>query len=88
MIFKDQTAMLTIVLKEKVIVISRHTDGINRPSLQHQLQEYVMLHGVLTEIETLAFGKEEGQSNNERRSACATRQYSYIYKARATLPTR
>jgi len=81
MIFGDQTAMLSIVLKPSAIVVSRHTDGINRPSLMYQLQESVLLHGILTDLETLAFGKEAG---NE----FVKLEKSDVDKARSTLPTR
>ena len=38
MIFKDETAMVSITLKETAIIVSRHADGIHRPSLPYQLQ--------------------------------------------------
>ena len=82
MIFGDQTVMISIVLKPKKIVVSRHTDGIHLPSLMYQLQESVLLHAVLTELETLAVGKEEGGNRLVELEKAA------IDKARSTLPTR
>lgn len=82
MIFGDQTAMISITLKPNAIVVSRHTDGIHPPSLMYQLQESVLLHSVLTEIDTLAFGAEGGESR------LIELKKSAIGKARSTLPTR
>jgi hypothetical protein len=83
MIFGDQRAMISITLKPTAIVVSRHTDGIHLPSLMYQLQESVLLQAVLTELETLAFGKdgEEGNRAVELDKAA-------IEQARSTLPTR
>mmetsp|Transcript_1349 Transcript_1349/g.3340 ORF Transcript_1349/g.3340 Transcript_1349/m.3340 type:complete len:488 (+) Transcript_1349:59-1522(+) len=81
MIFGDRTVMISIVLKPGKIIVSRHTDGIHLPSLMYQLQESVLLHAILTEIETLAFGKEEGNRLVEVEKAA-------IDEARGTLPTR
>lgn len=82
MIFGDQRAMISIALKPRAIIVSRHTDGINLPSLMYQLQESVLLHRVLTELETLAFG-EESEGNRLVKFEKAA-----IEEARSTLPTR
>ena len=81
MIFGDQKAMISITLTPNVIVVSRHTDRIHPISLMYQLQESVLLHSILTEIETLAFGKE-GRENR-----LIELKTSAIDKARSTLPT-
>ncbi len=82
MIFGDQSAMISITLKPKAIVVSRHTDGIRPPSLVYQLQESVLLHGILTELETLAFGEDGGEIR------LIELEKADIDKARRTLPTR
>ncbi len=82
MIFRDQSAMISITLKPSAIIVNRHTDGIRSPSLVYQLQESVLLHGVLTEIETLAFGEDGAESRLIELDRAA------IEKARSTLPTR
>lgn len=82
-IFQDQTAMISIVLKPRAIVVSRHTDGTRAPSLMYQLQESVLLHAVLTELETIAFG-EEGDDDIR----LVKFDKPAIDKARSTLPTR
>ena len=81
MIFGDQTAMISITLKPNAIVVSRHTDG--RPaSLVYQLQESVLLHGILTELEETAFGEEGGESR------LIELKKTDIDTARSTLPTK
>ena len=81
MIFGDQTAMISITLKPNAIVVNRHTDG--RPaSLVYQLQESVLLHGILTELEEIAFGEEGGESR------LIELEKTDIEKARSTLPTK
>jgi hypothetical protein len=82
MIFGDQRAMISITLKPRAIIVSRHTDGINLPSLMYQLQESVLLHGILTELEALAFG-EESEGNR-----LVKLEKAAIDEARSTLPTR
>ena len=92
MIFGDQTAMVSITLLDARIVVSRHTDGIRAPSLRYQLQESVMLHGVLTELETLAVGtatEEQGRSTpSKAEDRLIQLEQTAIDKARSTLPTR
>jgi len=88
MIFRDQTAMISITLLGTRIVVSRHTDGIRAPSLHYQLQESVMLHGVLTELETLAFGTTEEGRSNKAEDRLIQLEQTAIDKARNTLPTR
>jgi len=82
MIFGDQSAMISITLKPKAIVVSRHTNGIRPPSLVYQLQESVLLHGILTELETLTFGEDGGEIR------LIELEKADIDKARSTLPTR
>jgi hypothetical protein len=52
MYYKDGTGMFSIGLEDNKIRIDRHG---SRPSLQYMLQESVMLHGILDEINSIAF---------------------------------
>ena len=52
MYYKDATGMCSIDMTEYAIKIQRHG---SRPSLQYQLQESILLHGLLDELNTLAF---------------------------------
>jgi len=80
MIFRDHTAMISITLKPQTILVSRHTDGVQRPSLMYQLQESVLLHSILTEIEQLA--------SEPTADGLVALEKGSITKARDTLPTR
>lgn len=59
----DNTAMFSIDMNEKSITIDRY--GAT-PSLQYMLQESLILHEVLDELETLAFGGEEDIADENR----------------------
>jgi hypothetical protein len=82
MIFGEQRTIISITIKPRAIIVSRHTDEINLPSLMYQLQESVLLYRVLTELEALAFG-EESEGNRLVKFEKAP-----IEEARNTLPTR
>jgi len=82
MIFGDQSAMISIILKPRSIVVSRHTDAMRPPSLVYQLQESVLLHGILNELERLAFADDATGKRFVRLEKAS------IDKARSTLPTR
>ena len=85
----DQNAMLSIVLKPTKIVLSRHTDGRSKPSLVYQLQESVLLHGILTELEKHHNHRYQSVPSASSSSSFVTfRTMTDIEKARNTLPTR
>eukprot|EP00536_Pseudo-nitzschia_multiseries_P005365 jgi/Psemu1/12422/gm1.12422_g len=84
-IFADQTAMVSIVLKDDAIVVGRHTDGIRQPSLRYQLQESVLLHGILDELEALSAEEGEGRTADDR---LVRLEQEAIDRARDTLPTK
>jgi hypothetical protein len=86
MYYGDGTAMLSIDVKEYLIQIRRYGQ---RPSLQYMLQESVLLHGVLDELETLAFGiNEEDIAPENRLLQFADDQMDVLSTARETLPAR
>ena len=95
MLFKDHTAMISITLRDNdpsspaAIVVERHVDKA-APSLQYQLQESVLLHGVLDELEKLAIGEKVASSDNvkEEDRLIRLRDGGAIEKARDTLPAR
>lgn len=63
---KDETASFSITFLEKKIILERWgTAKQVPPSLQYQLQESILLHSILDELETLsAYGnKQDGRSN-------------------------
>ena len=89
MIFKDESAMFSIGLREDSIVIERHTDNGKRPSLIYQLQESVALHKVLDELHALAFGKgDDGQDIADEDRLLLLHGPSAIEEARQKLPAR
>ena len=61
MLFKDHSAMLSISIKGDSIVVSRHVDFTN--SLQYQLQEAVLLHKLLDDLQALATSAEVRQED-------------------------
>mmetsp|Transcript_40712 Transcript_40712/g.85535 ORF Transcript_40712/g.85535 Transcript_40712/m.85535 type:complete len:219 (+) Transcript_40712:69-725(+) len=81
MIFKDNSAMFSLKLKDDAIVIDRY----GKPSLAYVLQESLVLHSVLDEIQTLAF---EGEIEDENRLLQLEEPGDGIDQARATLPAR
>jgi hypothetical protein len=82
MYYKDNTAMFSVTLTEKLISIDRY--GL--PSLQYQLQESLILHLFLDELYTLAFENEEIEDEN--RLVVFADPENAIEEARATLPAR
>mmetsp|Transcript_8622 Transcript_8622/g.18218 ORF Transcript_8622/g.18218 Transcript_8622/m.18218 type:complete len:199 (+) Transcript_8622:110-706(+) len=81
MFFKDNSAMFSLILEDDAIVIDR----FGRPSLAYVLQESLVLHSVLDEINTLAF---EGDIEDENRLLRLEEPGDGIEKARDTLPAR
>ena len=80
--YKDGTGMCKILLEADSITVQRHGQ---RPSLEYQLQESLLLHGVLDELNTIAFGDEEDVKEEERLLNLSD---DAIDKARASLPAR
>eukprot|EP00529_Nitzschia_sp_RCC80_P028483 CAMPEP_0113473246 /NCGR_PEP_ID=MMETSP0014_2-20120614/17943_1 /TAXON_ID=2857 /ORGANISM="Nitzschia sp." /LENGTH=272 /DNA_ID=CAMNT_0000366003 /DNA_START=71 /DNA_END=889 /DNA_ORIENTATION=- /assembly_acc=CAM_ASM_000159 len=91
MYFGDGTAMLSIdVQADYGIKISRQG---SRPSLQYMLQESVLLHGILDELEVLAFGTgdddgKEIKAEDRLLQLDGENQADVFSKARETLPAR
>jgi len=82
--YKDGTGMLAIKFQEYGITATRYGE---RPSLQYALQESVLLHGVLDELETVAFGVAEDDIEEEKRLLQLS-DPDAIAKARESLPAR
>ena len=88
MVFKDESAMFSIGLREDSIFIERHTDNGKRPSLIYQLQESVALHKVLDELHALAFGKGDDGQDIDDEDRLLLLHESAIEEARKKLPAR
>lgn len=82
MYYKDGTGMFSVDLNESGIEIYRKGQ---RPSLGYLLQESVMLHGVLDELQQVAFGTED--IDPEKRLIQLT-DSAAINEARKALPAR
>jgi hypothetical protein len=80
--FKDGTAMLSLAFSEYEIKAVR--TGA-KPSLFYLLQESVLLHGVLDELNNLAF---EASDIEEEKRLLRLKESNGIEKARAKLPAR
>lgn len=98
MYFGDGTAILSINVQDGFgIQISRQGQ---RPSLQYMLQESVLLHGVLDELQILAFGTGDDDSDNtvddnvddiateNRLLQFSDEQKDVLSKAKQSLPAR
>lgn len=85
--YSDGSAMLSLELGPKQIQAVRYGE---RPSLQYQLQESVLLHGVLDELESVAFGSgaEDEEIADDQRLLQFEGGKAIIEKARAKLPAR
>lgn len=82
MYYKDATGMCSIDMTEYAITIRRHG---SRPSLQYQLQESVLLHGLLDELNTLAF---EVDDIEEEKRLLRLNDNDALEIARETLPAK
>lgn len=80
--FKDGSGMCTIVITEYAVKAERY--GSN-PSLQYMLQESILLHSVLDELEKTAFDVEDIE---EEKRLLQLIEKDGIEKARQTLPAR
>lgn len=79
--YKDGTGMCDICLDANNIKIERHGQ---RPSLEYLLQESVMLHGVLDELNTVAFEVDDVEESKR----LLVLNENAIEKARESLPAR
>ena len=79
--FKDGTGMCNIALGDTSIKIQRHGQ---RPSLQYLLQESLMLHGVLDELNEIAFEVEDVEDSQR----LLMLDKGALDDARAKLPAR
>ncbi len=84
MYYVDNTAMFSVVMSETSLSVDRY--GLE-PSLQYQLQESLVLHRLLDEIETLALGGEE-EVENENRLLVFAKPEAAVSEARKKLPAR
>lgn len=80
--FKDGSGMCTLVISEYSIKAERYGA---KPSLQYLLQESVLLHSVLDELEKTAFGGEEIE---EEKRLLRLREDDGIDQARTILPAK
>jgi hypothetical protein len=78
---KDNSAMFQITIDDDAIRVDRN----GKPSLQYLLQESVVLHGVLDELNTLCF---DGEIAVENRLLQLEEPGDAIEKARMILPAR
>lgn len=85
--FSDGTGMLSVKFDESFgLRIQRKG---KRPSLQYMLQESVLLHSVLDELEAIAFGEGDGDVKEEERLLQFSEEnQDVLAKARAKLPAR
>ena len=81
MYFKDNSAMFSVVLEDSQISVDRY----GQPSLQYLLQESVVLHSVLDELNSYAF---DGEIAEESRLIQLEEPRDAIEKARGVLPAR
>lgn len=81
MYYKDNSAMFQIVLKANAINVDRY----GQPSLAYVLQESLVLHSVLDEINKLCNDLDDIKTENR---LIQLENADAIEKARATLPAR
>ena len=80
--------MLEITLSDTSIIFQRY--GYPKPSLQYMLQESVLIHNVLDELEFVAYGiPEDIQTElNDNQRLLQLQDNTVLEKARAILPVR
>jgi hypothetical protein len=81
MYYKDGTGMFSLGIKENGVSINRY--GM-RPSLEYMLQESVMLHGLLDELQEVA----EVEEVEQEKRLIQFKESDAVSKARGTLPAR
>jgi hypothetical protein len=82
MYYKDGSGMFSVALNESSIKVQRYGE---RPSMEYMLQESVLLHGVLDELNQIAFDVD---GIEEEKRLLQFPQADVIDKARETLPAR
>mmetsp|Transcript_14681 Transcript_14681/g.22243 ORF Transcript_14681/g.22243 Transcript_14681/m.22243 type:complete len:208 (+) Transcript_14681:62-685(+) len=82
MYYVDNSAMFSVHLTDKLIFVDRY----GQPSLQYQLQESLILHRFLDELQTLAF--EGDDIEQENRLVVLSDVENGIEDARTKLPAR
>lgn len=82
MYYVDKTSMFSLHLTDELIFVDRY----GRPSLQYQLQESLILHRFLDELNTLAF--EGDEIEDENRLLVFSDPENAIEDARGKLPAR
>ena len=82
MYYVDNTAMFSVHITDKLIFVDRY----GSPSLQYQLQESLILHRLLDEINTLALEGEEVEAEN--RLLVLSDPENVLKDARSKLPAR
>ena len=80
--YKDGTGMFSVGVKETSIQVTRYGE---RPSLEYMLQESVFLHGILDEINQIAF---ETEDIDKEKRLIQFADDNIIDKAREALPAR
>jgi hypothetical protein len=80
--YKDGTGMVAVVLNDNNIEIQRHGKS---PSLQFVLQESLLLHGLLDELQSLA---ENEEVEEEKRLVQWANGKQTVDDVRSTLPAR
>lgn len=89
MYYMDKTAMFSVTLSDNSVVVDRHGPS---PSLRYMLQESVLLHGFLDELESLAMGGSDDDGGDdikdENRLLILTEPNMDFENARGTLPAR
>lgn len=85
--YADGTGMLSVQFDDTYgIRIQRKG---SRPSLQYMLQESVLLHSVLDELEAIAFGEGDGDvKEDDRLLQFAEGDEDVLSRAREKLPAR
>lgn len=85
--FQDASGMLSIEFDESFGLRIRRKG--KRPSLQYMLQESVLLHAVLDELEAIAFGEGDGDvKDDERLLQFSDENQDILSRVRAQLPAR
>jgi hypothetical protein len=90
--FHDGTGMLSIKLQQDGISMARYGE---RPSLLYQLQESVLLHGILDELDDVVNGRKDSDGNDSSNDTISAENRlltlvngTSIDDARRSLPAR
>jgi len=88
MYYMDKTAMFSVTLSDNSVMVDRYGSS---PSLRYMLQESVLLHGFLDELESLATGNSDDGDDDikdENRLLIMTEPNTAFENARGMLPAR